>query len=66
MFSVRFSMVGPTKAHKSFQFTKRLTAVSCSPTGYRLGGAGLESGTTGKLGHAWHWCMGGAWKICPP
>ena len=41
---------------------KHAAAVSCSPDGAMLGGAGLGSGTTGKLGHAWHRCMGGAWR----
>ena len=34
-------------------------AVSCSPDGARLGGAGLVSGTTGKPGRAWV----GAWRV---
>ena len=36
-------------------------AVSCSPDVYRLGGVGFRFCLTGKLGRAWHWCMGGAW-----
>ena len=32
---------------------EHLAAVSCSPNRCPLGGAGLVSGTTGKLGHAW-------------
>ena len=43
-------------------FSKIIVAASCSPDVYRLGGAGLGPGTTGKLGLAWvcawHWCMG--------
>ena len=30
-----------------------VAAVSCSPTGARLGGVKLGTGVTGKLGHAW-------------
>ena len=29
-----------------------------------LAGARFGSGTTGKLGRAWHWWMGGAWVHC--
>ena len=36
-------------------------AVSCSSDAYWLGGVKMLSGTTGKLGRAWHRCMGGAW-----
>ena len=38
-------------------------AVSCSPVPYRFGGVGFGFWLTGKLGRAWHWCMGGAWYI---
>ena len=41
----------------------RPAAVSCSPDAYRLGGVKIWSGMTGKLGRAWHWCMGGAWRF---
>ena len=38
-----------------------LAAVSCSPDVYRLGGVGFGSGTTGKPGRAWRWCLGAWW-----
>ena len=34
---------------------------SCSWSAYMLGGVGLRSGTMGKLGSAWHWCMAFFW-----
>ena len=40
---------------------EHLAAVSCSPTQCPLGGAGLVSGTMGKLGHAWIGAWHGAW-----
>ena len=46
---------------------KTVAAVRCSATGPGLGGAGLWFGTTGKLGGAWHRCMGGygvGWSWC--
>ena len=43
------------------RFVVALAAVSCSSVGYRLGGVGFVFGMTGKLGLAWHGCMGGAW-----
>ena len=42
-------------------FFKYIAAVSCIYVVYRLGGAGLVSGVMGKVGRAWHRCMGGAW-----
>ena len=36
-------------------------AVSCSPVPYRLGGVGFGLWLMGKLGRAWHRCMGGVW-----
>ena len=30
---------------------------------YRFGGVKFVSGTTGKLGRAWHRCMVGAWNF---
>ena len=38
-------------------FKKHLAAVSCTSAGCLLGGVGLGSGSTGKLGR----CMGGVW-----
>ena len=40
---------------------KQTAAVSCSATGPWLGGGKMGSGTTGKLGRAGYWCMGGVW-----
>ena len=40
-----------------FTLFNNTAAVSCSPDVYRLGGVGFGSGTTGKLGRAWHRCM---------
>ena len=37
--------------------------VAPCPTG--SAGPGFWSGTTGKLGRACHWCMGGAWHFGP-
>ena len=43
------------------QFDQGKAAVSCSSSAYRLGGVGFGIWLTGKLGRAWHRCMGGAW-----
>ena len=43
-----------------------LAAVSCSSDTYRLGGVGLGCWLMGKLGRAWHRCMGGAWCCLDP
>ena len=40
------------------QFSLNIAAVSCSSNGYRLGGVKMVSGTTGKLGRAWHFWLG--------
>ena len=52
-------------------FMNGIAAVSCSTSGYRLGGVKMGLGLTGKPGRAWvgvwvghgilAWCMGGAW-----
>ena len=39
----------------------RFAAVLCSPNAPRLGGVGLGSGSTGKLGRAWVGAWHGAW-----
>ena len=39
---------------------KHLAAVSCGSIGPGLGGVGFVFWLTGKLGRAWHQCMGGA------
>ena len=40
-----------------------VAAVSCSPDAYTLGGVGLGSGSTGKLGRAWVGTWVGAWVV---
>ena len=38
-----------------------IAAVSCSSVAYRLPAMGFGIWLTGKVGRAWHRCMGGAW-----
>ena len=45
-------MTEKAKNHRT-DSTLHLAAVSCSTNALRLGGVGLGSGSTGKLGHAW-------------
>ena len=40
---------------------ERVAAVSCSSNGARVDGVRFGFWLTGKLGRAWHGCMGGAW-----
>ena len=41
-----------------------IAAISCSPNGYRLGGAGLVFWLTGKPRCAWHQCMASVHGWC--
>ena len=49
------------KRHENIFYTKSLAAVLCSSDAYLLPATGFGFWLTGKLGRAWHRCMGGAW-----
>ena len=54
------------RTYKNQQPVKNIAAVSCSPMTLGSAGPGFGFWLTGKLGRAWHRCMGGAWHFGLP
>ena len=60
--SVQFSLNGFIVFPNIIYTHKGIVVVSCSLIVPRLGGVGFGFGLMGKLGGAWHRCMG-AWVV---